>query len=141
MKRMSHTHAEHERTQLAPQFDHWRRQRTTRAERIPHALWEQAVALATVLPLSRVAKRVRVSWSDLHTHWAAHHATTAVDASPAALRFVAVTAPSPWPFQPVGTEVARHRADGACLRMCAREAPLPLAALVRIFLETTAGSR
>jgi hypothetical protein len=60
MKHIAPTQAEQALTQLAVQFDHWRHRRVTRRERIPQSLREQAVALTTVLPLSRVAKCVRV---------------------------------------------------------------------------------
>jgi hypothetical protein len=50
---------------LAEQFEHWRRSRATAQERIPAALWDQAVALTTVLPGSQVAKRLRLSPTDL----------------------------------------------------------------------------
>jgi hypothetical protein len=56
MQRTRHPHAEAQLVQLARQFDHWRQPRTTRAERIPPMLWEQAVARTTLLPRSRVAK-------------------------------------------------------------------------------------
>ena len=42
---------------LAEQFDHWRQTRTTAQERIPPALWDQAVALTVVLPCAQVARR------------------------------------------------------------------------------------
>jgi hypothetical protein len=56
MKHTHNPHAEHQLTQLTSQFDHWRQHRASRAERIPPALWKQAVALTEVLPISRVAK-------------------------------------------------------------------------------------
>ena len=51
--------------ELAEQFEDWRRSRTTGQERIPPSLWDQAVALSTVLPCSRVARRLRVRSTDL----------------------------------------------------------------------------
>ena len=50
---------------LAEQFDQWRRTHATAQERIPPALWEQTVVLTTVLPCSQVAKRLRLSPTDL----------------------------------------------------------------------------
>ena len=58
-------HAEHQLDQLAGQFAHWRQTRTHSRDRIPQALWEQAVALARVIPHSRVAQHVRLSANDL----------------------------------------------------------------------------
>ena len=51
--------------QLAGQFEHWRQNRSHPSERIPQALWNQAAALATAIPYSRVAKQLRLSPSDL----------------------------------------------------------------------------
>jgi hypothetical protein len=75
MKSSTHLHAEQALAQLAAQLDHWHDHRATRWERILECLWQQAVALTTVLPLSRVTKCVRVSWQDLHRHCAAHNWT------------------------------------------------------------------
>src|SRR2546427_11890514 len=109
MKRIAHAHAEQELTQLAAQFDQWRDHRATRRERIPQGLWEQAVALTTVLPLSRVAKCLRVSWQDLHQHCAAHHAP-AVGSSSTALGFVELPATPAWPLPPLSAAGGPQRA-------------------------------
>ena len=135
MKRIAHAHAEQELTQLAAQFDQWRDHRATRRERIPQGLWEQAVALTTVLPLSRVAKCLRVSWQDLHQHCAAHHAP-AVGSSSTALGFVELPATPAWPLPPLSAAVELQRPDGARLRMHSHEPQPSLVALVRTFLET-----
>ena len=50
---------------VAEPFERWRRTRATVQERIPSSLWEQAVVLATVLPGSQVAKRLRLRSTDL----------------------------------------------------------------------------
>ncbi len=50
-------HVDHQLDQLAGQFAHWRQTRTHPYERIPHELWDHAVALASALPPSRVAKQ------------------------------------------------------------------------------------
>lgn len=135
MKSIAHAHAEQELAQLAARFDHWRDHRATRRERIPPSLWEQAVALTTVLPLSRVAKCLRVSWQDLHQHCAAHHAP-AVEPSSTALRFVELPAPPAWPMPTLTAAVEFQRPDGARLRMHFHEPQPPLVALVQTFLET-----
>ena len=136
MKRIVHTPAEHELAQLAQRFDHWRAHRTTRAERIPPALWEQAVALTAVLSISRVAKCLRVSWRDLHKHCAPHPAAPAAESSPALLGFVEVPTAPAWSLPPTDTEVELHRSDGTRLRIHSHAPQLPLVALVRVFLET-----
>ena len=61
-------HAEHQLDQLAAQFEHWRQTRTHPSERFPQALWDQAVALASALPPSRVAKQLRLRLTDLKKH-------------------------------------------------------------------------
>jgi hypothetical protein len=134
MKTVVPSSAEHALTQLAAQFDHWRQRRSTRAERIPPSLWEQAVALTTVLPLSRVAKCLRVSWRDLHQHCAAHHAPAGEPPS-TALSFVELPATPAWPMPPLSAEVELERPDGTRLRMHSYEPQPPLVALVRTFLE------
>ena len=87
-------HAEHQLDQLAGQFAHWRQTRTHPYERIPHALWGHAVALASALPPSRVAKQLRLRVADLKKKMAARHEATAA-LSPRPLGFVEVpSAPS-----------------------------------------------
>src|ERR671917_354592 len=67
---MSTTHsslpANHQLDQWAGQFEHWRQTRSHPSERIPQHLWNQAAALAQVLPRSRVAQHLRLSPSDLN---------------------------------------------------------------------------
>jgi hypothetical protein len=144
MKSITYSHAEHELEQLAQQFDHWRQHRTTTAARIPQPLWEQAMALSTVLPPSRVARRLRLSGQAL-THRGAAQPTAPsarpaiardATASPAALGFVEVTTPAAWPVPTPSMEIDLQRAGGARLRISVHEPHLPLATLVRTFLET-----
>ena len=63
-------HADHQLDQLAGQFEHWRQRCSHPSERIPQHLWDQAAALARVLPRSRVAQHLRLSPSDLNKHMA-----------------------------------------------------------------------
>src|SRR5918992_6337071 len=74
----SSLHADHQLDQLAGQFEHWRQNRSHPSEHIPQHLWDQAAALAQVLPRSRVAQHLRISPSDLNKHMA-----TRPDAAPA----------------------------------------------------------
>ncbi len=74
MKIDSPLHAEHQLDQLAGQFEHWRQTRTHPYERFPHELWNHAVALASVLPPSRVAKQLRLRLQDLKKQMATPHA-------------------------------------------------------------------
>ena len=108
-------HADHQLDQLAGQFAHWRQTRTHPYERIPHELWDQAVALAAALPPSRVAKQLRLRLADLKKQMAARHAATAA-MSPLPLGFVEVPPAPAWPPPPATTQIELHRADGT--RLC-----------------------
>jgi hypothetical protein len=135
MKTISPAHAEDQLTSVANRFDEWRQTRTTRAALIPQHLWEQAIALTALFPLTRVARRLRVSGGELKKRCAAHHAARSAPAS-TALGFVEVTVPPVWPHPTEGIEIELHRADGTRLRLHAHESQPPLVALVRTFLET-----
>jgi hypothetical protein len=125
-------HAEHQLDQLAAQFEHWRQTRTHPSERFPQALWDHAVALASVLPLPRVAKQLRLRLTDLKKQIAI---PPAAPAPPRALGFVEVPAAPSWP-PPTGVlQIELSRADGTRLCIHGAEATLPLEALVRAFVE------
>ena len=112
---------------------------THQRDRIPQALWDQAVALARVMPHSRVAQHLRLSANALKTQMAMpHQETTAVPPLP--LGFVEVPGTPVWPRPPSGTEIELSRPDGARLRIHSHEPQPPLVALVRTFLETPACS-
>ena len=119
---------------VAAQFAHWRQQRTHPSERIPQALWDQAVALTRELSYSHVAKQLRLSPSDLKQQMLAPHAPACpTPVSP--VRFVEVPRTPEAPRTRPETEIEMQRADGARLRLRSSEATLPLAAVVRAFLE------
>jgi len=127
-------HVDHQLDQLAAQFAHWRQTRTHPYGRIPHELWEHAVALAATLPPSRVAKQVRVRLMDLKKQMAARHEVTAA-VSPMPLGFVEVP-PIPSCAQPTAApHIELSRADGTRLCIHGAESTLPLETLVRAFLE------
>ena len=128
--------AEHQLTQVADRFDHWRQTRTTPAEPIPQYLWEQAIALTATVPITRVATRLRVSGGELKKRCAAYHAAHAVPAPSAAFGFVEVPAAPAWALPTSGIEIELQRPDGARLRIAAQEPQLLLTAVVRTFLET-----
>jgi hypothetical protein len=131
------THAEQALTQLAREFDQWRQHRSTRFERIPPPLWEQAIALSQALPIAQIAKRLHLRGSDLKKRCAAPPAAVAEAAGPStALGFVEVTPPPTWPLPLPATEIDLQRADGARLRIHCREPQFPVATLIRTFLET-----
>jgi hypothetical protein len=136
MKTIPPAHAEQQLTHVANRFDEWRQTRTTRTEPIPQYLWEQALALTTMFPITRVATRLRVSGGEWQKRCAAHHAARATPAATAVLGFVEVPAAPIWPLPTSGIEIELQRPDGTRLRMHASEPPLPLLGVVRALLET-----
>ena len=120
---------------LADQFAQWRQTRQSH-EPIPPRLWSQAVALTALLPYSQVAKRLRLSPTDLKKRCLARPGMTLAETTPPTPAFVAVTgvavgaAPA---SPPLLIEV--ERPDGARLRVHAAPS-LPVVAVLRVFLET-----
>jgi hypothetical protein len=135
MKPIPPAHAEHQLTAVADRFDAWRQTRTTRGEPIPSHLWEQAIALTTMFPITHVARRLRVSGGELKKRCATHHAALATAPSTAALGFVEVPAAPVWALPTSAIELELYRPDGARLRVAGPEPHLPLLAVVRAFLE------
>ena len=119
---------------LAEQFERWRQTRATGQERIPPRLWDQAVALSTVLPGSRVARRLRVRSTDLRKRARVKPAPGTTEGTGPTPAFVEVAVPWPGPATPGITLIEVERPDGARLRVQYRDAP-PLAAVLRAFLE------
>ena len=136
MKTTIPAHAEPQLTQVADRFDHWRQTRTTPAEPIPPDLWEEAIALTALIPMTHVARRLRVSGGELKKRCAAHHTARSTPAAPTALGFVEVPAAPAWPLPTASIELELHRPDGTRLRVAGPETQLPLLAVVRAFLET-----
>ena len=132
MKMEAPLHTDHQLDQLAGQFERWRQSRSHRGERIPQTLWDQAVALARVLPRTRVAQHLRLSAKDLKTHMAAELEPNAA-ASPMAPGFVEVPPVTTSLQAPSTTEIELQRKDGARLRLQAPDTSL--AAIVQSFLE------
>ena len=119
--------------QLAEQLTHWRQHRPTpRGYRIPDPLWAEAVRLAQVLPLTRVAKKLGLKPEALKRRRgeAGEAGPTPPPRSP---QFVEVTTGS---WRPSTAEVEVQRADGARLRITYSEASPALAPLLQTFLET-----
>lgn len=127
-------HTDHQLDPLAGQCEPWRRTRSHPSERLPQRLWDQAAALARVLPSSRVAQHVRVSPSDLKEHMATPHDSRSA-ASSTPLPCIAVPPAPAWfpATQAMESELARP--DGARLRVRCPESTAPVAVLVRAFWE------
>jgi hypothetical protein len=132
MKIETPLHVDHQLDQLAGQFEHWRQTRSHRGERIPQPLWDQAAALARVLPRTRVAQYLRLSSKDLKHQMAAQLEPNAT-ASRTTPGFVEVPLAPTSPQAPPMTEIDLHRKDGARMRLQAPDTSL--AAIVRSFLE------
>ena len=128
-------HAEHQLDQLAGQFAHWRQTRPRPFAPIPSALWDQAVALAVALPPARVAHHIRVRVADLTKQMVARHVAPLARPAPTALGFVEVP---PVPARPQATptmQLELSRADGTRLSIHGAASTVPLATVLRAFLE------
>jgi hypothetical protein len=127
-------HAEHQLDQLSGQFEYWRQTRSHSHDHIPEHLWDQAVALTSTLSASRVAKHLRLGVSDLKRQIVKRQGS-ATAPIPSVPGFIEVPRP-PAPIPGLGSlEVELYRTDGARLRIHSPDASLPLAAIVRSFLE------
>lgn len=134
MSLISPSPAEAQLADLIDHFDQWRQSRTTRGEPIPEPLWEQAVSLTRVLPLARVAKRLRLNRQELKKRCGQHR--PAEPAPPAALPvpdFMEVKTQPPW--LAAGMEIDLERPDGIRLHIRYHEPQPPLAAVIQTFLE------
>jgi len=127
-------HADHQLDQLAGQFAHWRQTRTHPGERIPHPLWEQAVALAAALPPSRVAKQLRLRLADLKKQMERRH-TAPATLVPLPLGFVEVPPAPAWPLPSAMTQLELSRPDGTRLCIHSPTSTLALDTVVRAFVE------
>ena len=128
-------HAEEALIELAGRFEHWRQSRATPRDRIPQALWDQAVTLSRVLSNSQVARQLRLSPTDWKKHRLAQQPSLSTPSTEITPQFVDITPPLPVSALPGGTEVEFERSDGARMRICYRESAPPLAALVQAFLD------
>ncbi len=115
---------------LVARFEDWRQNRSTPYERIPQPLWEQAASLSTVLPVSRVAKALRLSHNELKKHREAYRATRPSDPIPPALHFVELAGSE----ARQGYAIELQRPDGARMQIQCPEPPALLSEWVRLFL-------
>ena len=135
MSLISQSPAEAQLAELIEHFDHWRQSRTTRGEPIPDSLWEQAVSLTRMLPLSRVAKRLRLNRQELKKRCG--QSQLQQPATPDRLPvpdFIEVKAEPAWIA--VGMEIEVQRPDGSRLQIHYHESQPPLAAVIQTFLES-----
>jgi hypothetical protein len=108
--------------QVKCQFEKWRLNRSSRKERIPDYLWEQAVELCSNFSIRTVSKVLSLDFNDLK-----HRLGQTQLPSPISLKtkdFVEVSLPVLSPFQIAGSRselrcsrVEVERKDGVTLRM------------------------
>ena len=101
--------------------------------RIPKPLWTQAVALAAVLPLTRVARHLGLTPQALKRRRDAAGAASLPPPAPGVPHFVEVHA---LPWRTPTTEVEVLRPDGPRLRITYTEATPALTPLLQTFLES-----
>jgi hypothetical protein len=82
-----------------------------------------------------VAKDLQLRGRDLQKRCAIRPEIPGVASTPPPVGFVEVPTASAWPLSGPATEIEVHRADGARLWVRSHEPQLPLAALLRTFLE------
>ena len=120
---------------LTDQFAQWRQTRQPH-EPIPPRLWSQAVALTALLPYSQVAKRRRLSPTDLKKRCLARPGMDSAGVNPPVPTFVEVTGMALRAERASNSLLIEvERPDGARLRVQATTA-LPLAPVLRAFLES-----
>jgi len=134
MTLLSPLQAEAHLQEVAQQFAQWRQSRVNpRGARIPELLWAEAIALADVLPPTRVARSLKLKPHALQRR-RGDHGRPPVTARP--LQSPAFVEVTPEPSLLAATEVEIQRPDGACLRIRYPAAgPSALAALLHTFLE------
>jgi hypothetical protein len=129
MTHLSPTQAEAHLQHVAQQFTHWRQSRPTpRGYRIPDALWAEALTLAEVLSVPRVAKQLHLKPQALKRRQSA----PGPQPLPPPAAFVEV-APTVW--RACTAEVEVQRPDGTRLRITYSEAAPALASLLQTFLK------
>jgi|SRR5262245_58265779 len=129
----SPTQAEAHLQEVAQQFAQWRQSRANpRGARIPEALWAEAIALADVLPPTRVARHLKLKPHALQRRRGDYGRLPVPPRPSQPPAFVEVTA-APRPM--ATTDVEIQRPDGARLRITYGDAAPALGALVQVFLE------
>ena len=135
MSLVSCSPAEAQLADLIKRFDHWRQTRSTRHDPIPDWLWEQATQLTSHLPLSRVAKRLRLNRQELKKRCGQSDPPPPTSAAPVPVPdFIEVKADPAWLAS--GMTINLERPDGTRLHIDYRESQPPLVAVLHTFLES-----
>jgi hypothetical protein len=135
MTLLSPAQAEEHLSHVTQQFAQWRQSRShPRRDRIPEPLWTEALTLADVLPLTRVARQLGLKPQALKRR-RGDAGSAAVSARPshAVPAFVEVTTAA---GHPATAEVEVQRLDGTRLRIAYHDAVPSLAPLLQTFLES-----
>ncbi len=134
MSLVSRSPADTQLAELIEHFDQWRQSRTTRGEPIPEPLSEPAVSLTQVLPLSRVAKRLRLNRQDLKKRCGQRLKPQPPPPAVPTPDFIEVKPEPAWVA--AGMDIELERPDGTRLRIHYHEPQPPLAVVVQTFLES-----
>lgn len=135
MSRSPAPRADHELNEAAKQFEHWRATRQSRREPIPQALWDEAARVSRRLPISWVARTLRLSAGELKRQRERRGERASVGraqpVSPSTAVFVPAMASQATCLP--GAEFEVHRLDGS--RLCIRyPGDAPVGAVLRAFL-------
>lgn len=128
--------ADQELNELAKRFEHWRAARLSKREPIPQPLWDEAAGLSRRLPISWVAKTLRLSAGELKRQRERLDGLPGVGPAQAVPACTAVFVPviAPEAISVPGAEIEVHRADGT--RLCIRYPErAPVGEVLRAFLE------
>jgi hypothetical protein len=134
MSLLSKSPGETQLAELMDRFDHWRQSRTTRGEPIPDSLWEQAVSLTRLLPLSRVAKRLRLNRQELKKRCGQHQPQQPDTPDRLSVPDFIEVKPEPT-WLSAGIDIHLERPDGTRLHIHFHEPEPPLVAVIQTFLE------
>jgi hypothetical protein len=127
------TEAEAHLSQVAQQFAQWRQSRANpRGSRIPESLWVEAMALAEVLPPTRVARHLGLKPQALRRRRGDLGRPPVTPRPVHSAAFVEVT---PELRGVPTTEVELQRPDGTRLRITYHDAAPALGSLLHVFLE------
>jgi hypothetical protein len=136
MTLLSPAQAEAHLSHVTQQFVQWRQSRTTpRGSRIPEPLWAEAVTLAEVLPLTRVANQLGLKPHTLNRRRREHGGTPVSTVPPRPSHTPPFGEVSAAAWRSVTAEVEVHRPDGTRLRLPYHAAAPPLAPLVPMLRE------
>lgn len=135
MSRSPALRADHELNEVAKRFEHWRATRVSKREPIPQPLWDEAARLSQRVPISWVAKTLRLSAGELKRQRERLDGLASVGGAQSVQAPTAVFVPmmTAEAISAPGAEIEVHRPDGS--RLCIRyPGDAPVSAVVRAFV-------